>query len=117
MGAYAPSFFIAKIQSPNATFSVAVDKTYHIAYPIVNFAVGDNVRIAIKRYVMLLFPAVPDADFFLDNVDTATTGNNAMLAFDSFTVAGNQYNLIFHIVWHITVVRNFNSRISLGFHI
>ena len=117
MGAYAPSFFIVKIQSPNSTFSVAVDKTYHIAYPIVDFAVWDNVRITIKRYVVLLFPAVPDADFFLDNIDTSITGNNAMLTLDSFTVAGNQYNLIFHIVWHIIVVRNFNSSISLGFYI
>ena len=112
-----PLFLLPIIQSPNSTFSVAVDKTDHITYPIVNFAVGDNVRIAIKRYVVLLFPAVPNTDFFLDNVDTSATGNNAMLTFDSFTVAGNQYNLIFHIVGHITVITNFNSRISLGFNI
>ena len=44
-----PLFLFTIIQSPNATFSVAVDKTYHIAYPIVNFAVGYNVRISKKK--------------------------------------------------------------------
>ena len=40
-----PLFLLTIIQSPNAPFPITVDKTDHITYPIVNFAVGDNVRI------------------------------------------------------------------------